>query len=513
MKSLIWIILSGILIALSFPGYFIPFSWIFGFFILLRFIDNADIKKSFAYSFLSGLIFSILTLYWTVYAITYYGGVSVFLGIPLLVLLASAFSIYQFVFPVIVLKLFQKRYKDVYILLFPFLWVSVEMLRENIPFGGFPWNLAGYTLSYMNSIAQITSILSIYFLSFLAVAIPSLTVFFFKKGKPFFVAGISGSFIFILILHFWGVYRIENLQLEGIQRKISIVQGNISQDIKLNNYDPVSVIDRYADLIKKASSEKPDLIVLPESSLPFFYINGDMDLKKYFLKKIKDVHIPILLGSDIALINEKKDISIYNSVILLDKDKNVVDLYRKIKLVPFGEYVPFPFKIFSSIFPYLEGYDFSSGEEKNILVYKEWKIIPLICFEAIFPNFVADFSSKGNILLNVSNDGWFGRTVAPFQHFEMARVRAVETGKFLVRATNTGISAIISPSGVIEGKIGLFKEGILTGKVLLIEEGTFWIKNHKNIVYTFFILFISIIIFIELRRESKHGKGNSRGDK
>ncbi len=512
MKSLTWVILSGVLIAISFPGYFIPFSWVIGFFILFKLIENESLKKSLVFSFLSGFVFSLLTLYWTVYAITYYGGVSIFLGIPLLVILASVFSVYQFVIPAFLLKKAQSRYKNLAFILFPFLWTLIEISREFFPFGGFPWNLLGYSLSYINSVAQIVSYFSIYFLSFLAVFIPSILFFLYKKEKIWFLSGILGVFSFILVLHFWGVYRINSFEMKGIKKKVAVIQGNISQDVKLSNADPVAVIDRYISLIKSASLEKPDLIILPESALPFLYINGDDNLKAYFLRQIEDIKIPLLLGADTAFF-ENRNIYIYNSIIFLDKDKEIVDIYHKIKLVPFGEYVPFPFRIFSKLFPYLEGYDFSSGKEKKIISYKEWKIVPLICFEAIFPNFVADFSRNGNILVNISNDAWFGKTVAPFQHFEMARVRAIETGKFLIRGTNTGISAIIDPTGIIKAKLGLFREGYITENIFLLENTTFWVKNHRNIAIVFLVLFISTMIYLEWKRERKDETGNKRRNK
>ena len=502
MKSMIWIILSGILIAVSLPGYFIPFSFVFGFIILLNILKNASFKETIYYSFITGFVFSLLAFYWTVYAITYYGGVSIFLGIPLLFLLAATFSIFQFVSSSLVFYFLKRRYGSLALLAFPFIWVFFEILREFIPFGGFPWNLIGYTLSYFNSIAQITSIFSVYFLSFLAVFIPSIIFFSYQKGRYSFVFSLVFVSVLILSLHFWGVYRGEHFNPEGINKKVAIVQANITEDVKLQNKEPLKVIDKYINLIKKAYKKNPDLIVLPESALPFFFIGGDEDLKNYFLNNISDVKVPILLGSDTAIF-KRNELFIYNSILLLDENKNIVDIYNKIKLVPFGEYVPFPFKIFSSIFPYLEGYDFSSGKEKKILSYKEWKIVPLICFEGIFPNFVADFSKKGNVIVNISNDAWFGKTVAPYQHFEMARIRAIENGLYLIRGTNTGISAVITPIGTIKSKLGLFKEGVIVSDIKLIRTETIWKKYHTLLTIIYVILLIILLIIFEIKKGKK----------
>ncbi len=509
MGSLILIILAGVLIAISFPGYFIPFSFVAGFFILFKVTDNLPLKKNITYVFLTGFVYSLLTLYWTMYAITYYGGVSLFLGIPLLLLLSAVFSFFQFNIPFLFFYFFKNRYKNLAYLLFPFLWVLGEILREYFPFGGFPWNYLGYTLSYFNSFAQITSVFSIYFLSFLAILTPSFLFFSYKKGKNVFLASIVGLFSVYVALHFYGLYRIENYKDTGIKKKVAVIQGNISQDIKLQNKNPEAVIDKYINLMKEAYKSKPDLIILPESALPFFYINGDENLKLYFLLKIKDIKTPILLGSDTVFYKDDT-IAIYNSIILLDSWKNVTGIYHKIKLVPFGEYVPFPFKIFSKLFPYLEGYDFSKGEKQNVLVLDNWKVAPLICFEAIFPDFVADIAKKGNILVNISNDAWFGKTVAPFQHFEMARVRAIENGLYLVRGTNTGISAVVSPVGEIKAKLPLFEKGYIISNVYLTEKKTFWNKYHKQIIFMFLSFFIVNIFLLEIQKGGRNGRKDRR---
>ncbi|RUM49323.1 MAG: apolipoprotein N-acyltransferase, partial [Hydrogenothermus sp.] len=177
--------------------------------------------------------------------------------------------------------------------------------------------------------------------------------------------------------------------------------------------------------------------------------------------------------------------------------------YGKILLkIMNGEYTPFPFIIFSKIFPYLQGYDFSPGQKTNLLKHKGLSIATLICFEAIFPNFVANFAKNANLIVNVSNDAWFGKTSAPFQHLEMARVRAVETGRYLIRATNTGFSAIIAPNGKFEKVSELFKKQILIGEVFTSKENTFWV-SYKNFVIVLFLLSFFALIFILEKRKKR----------
>ncbi|EDP73281.1 apolipoprotein N-acyltransferase, partial [Hydrogenivirga sp. 128-5-R1-1] len=235
-------------------------------------------------------------------------------------------------------------------------------------------------------------------------------------------------------------------------------------------------------------------------AVPFFYFS-ESNIKDKFFKEIKNIKIPFIIGLDNWVYKNGKPY-LYNSVFLFDENHNLIDYYNKIKLVPFGEYVPFPFKVFSKMFPYLEGWDFSFGKKIKTLNYRDFKIAPLVCFEATFPNLVSKFSENANLLVNLSNDAWFGKTSAPFQHFEMSRIRAVENGKYLIRATNTGISAIVSPDG--KAKLSkLYKRQILLGEVALINKKTFWLKYKNFIFLTFLVIFFAIILKLEtnLRRQ------------
>ncbi|MDQ7056277.1 MAG: apolipoprotein N-acyltransferase [Persephonella sp.] len=290
-------------------------------------------------------------------------------------------------------------------------------------------------------------------------------------------------------IYIWGDYRINSYTDTGIGKNIAVIQGNITEDVKLDSSKRLEVIDKYLYLIETASKYDVDLIILPESAIPVYPLYQEEDVyRAYFFEKLKKYKKALLSGFD-NIHYQNNRLILHNSVFLYDENGKMVNVYNKIKLVPFGEYVPFPFGIFRSLFPYLEGYDFMPGEEKSILQFKKFKIIPLICFEAIFPDFVADFSKEGNLIVNITNDAWFGRTSAPFQHFEMARIRAIETGRYLIRAANTGISSVINPAGEIKSSLNLFEDGIILERVYLIDRETFWAKHHYKIKLLFIILF------------------------
>ncbi len=498
-KNLVLSIIAGILIAISFPNFYIPFVYVAGFYILLYIIFNSNVKISTFYSFTTGFIFSLISFYWINNAIVHYGNVNVFVSIILYIFLSAGFSLIQFVIPSLFTSLLIKRYSVYGIFLFPFLWVWVELLREFFPFTGFPWNLAGYMLSYINPLAQITEFVGIYGLSLLTVFIPVSFFYFFNKKNFVSLSILILTLLSVVVFYIFGLFKIKNYTPEGEKYRIAVLQGNIPEEMKQDLDKREQVLDIYIKLFKEAAKEKPDLIVFPESALPFPPLAYDNPLKKKFFEEISDIKVAFLAGFDNYFTLNKK-FYLYNSIFLYDEEHNSIYFYNKIKLVPFGEYVPPLFKPLEKFFPYLQGYDFKQGKEITTLNYKKMRIVPLICFEAIFSSFVGDFVKKGgNIIINITNDAWFGKTSAPFQHFEMARVRAIEYRLYLVRAANTGISAIVNPVGEIEKSMGLFQRGYLVGDVFVnpYYSGTFYLNYRKLLLLLFFVLTVVLMFFKE----------------
>jgi len=496
-KNFIFSLLAGIFLAISLPNFYIPFAFIIGYFLFFKFINEEKrLIKLVFYSFITGFVFNIISFYWILYAISHYGGVNSLISKLILIIFSFILSTY-FVISAILQKFLIKKYGVNGFFLAPFIIVFLEISKEFFPFSGFPWNLNGYMLSYIGSIINLSSILSIYGLSFIVLLISAI---FFIANERKSIALLSIGFLLFLAIVLFPEKNVFSFEKKY---KIAVLQGNINESIKQrqsNNKYWKQVSNIYINLIREASKEKPDLIVLPESALPFDFLK-DSIMKDYFLQKTKNIKIPMLIGFDTLDFNSKPP-KLFNTVILLDKDKNIVGIYHKVKLVPFGEYTPFPFIIFSKIFPYLQGYDFSPGQKTNLLKHKGLSIATLICFEAIFPNFVANFAKNANLIVNVSNDAWFGKTSAPFQHLEMARVRAVETGRYLIRATNTGFSAIIAPNGKFEKVSELFKKQILIGEVFTSKENTFWV-SYKNFVIVLFLLSFFALIFILEKRKKR----------
>ncbi|NPA12349.1 MAG: apolipoprotein N-acyltransferase [Aquificae bacterium] len=492
-------VIAGILTALSLPYYYLPFGYVAGFIILLHHIYKN--KRPLLVSFVAGLSYTALSFYWIVYALSNYGGISFPVAVVLFVVFAVAFSVYQFViFTFVMTKLKDRNYS---LLAVPFVWTTLEILREFFPFSGFPWNLLGYSLSYIDPLAQITSVGSIYLLSFMAMLIPTAiySAHIYKTDRAYIsVFAVFGLFMAVFL---WGKDRIENLPISGKSKTVALIQANIDQMDKLSSEATVDleITLKYLTLIKQALQYEPDIIVLPEAAIPIFPLakeyNGSLD--ELFFDGIKNDHSIFIVGFD-NVVKDGEDITLYNSMFLLSPEGEIIDYYNKVKLVPFGEYVPPPFQIFQSLFPYLQGYDFSSGEKPKVLKYQDLSIIPLICYEATFPIFVANFP-EGNLIVNITNDGWFGDTPAPVQHFEMAKVRAIENGLFMIRSANTGISAIIDPVGDVSIAMGINEEGVALGGVALLERDTIWVKHKETVGGIFIISFIIVLVLIFKKEE------------
>ena len=491
--------LAGLFLSLSLPKFFIPFSFLIGFSLLFYLIEKYSTKDVLIYSFVAGAVFSIFSFYWIVFALSYYGGINLIVSSILFLIFSFAYSLYTFViFSFIGKKIYQK-YSFYGFFLLPFVWVFLEFLREFFPFNGFSWNLFGYMLSYINPVAQITYYTSIYGLSFLVLFFSvSFYLMITKKDYRFVVLNVF-NIVFFTAMFVWGNHRINSYTDSGKYYKVAVLQGNVDESMKLKPTREINlkIIDRYIKLLKQAKEKGADIAVLPESALPFFpYI--DSSLRDYFFNQFSQIKIPILSGFDNVLLKEDGDIDrVYNSLFLIDKDGFYVDYYSKIKLVPFGEYTPFRNSFLESIFTYLQGIDFSKGEGQKLLIYNDMKIASLICFESIFPDFVANFVNKGaNVIVNITNDGWFGKTSAPYQHFEMARVRAIENNVYLIRAANTGISAIINPVGTVKSFLPLYTEGVLIEKVYLSSGKSFY-NTYKTFIYVGFVLFfIACLLFL-----------------
>jgi apolipoprotein N-acyltransferase len=347
-----------------------------------------------------------------------------------------------------------------------------EWLRGHV-LTGFPWNALGYALTEPLALAQMASLIGLWGLTFLSVAIfasPAVLVDGRSRGrKPWIAPAIA-----LLLLLAMGIFGAVRLTLQPTTTvanvKLRIMQPNLQQDVRFNYAAKAEVMQKYITLSDRASGPQSTgvrdagILIWPESAFPFF-LTREADA----MTQIADL-LPkgttLITGSVRApdLPPGTKITRAYNSIYAIDHDGSVLSIYDKLHLVPFGEYLPFQnwmeklgFVQFTKV---LGG--FIPGVRRHTMeIPNAPRALPLICYEVIFPDEVVERDDRPGWIVNLTNDGWFGISTGPYQHLQQARLRAIEEGLPVVRAANTGVSAVIDPLGRIVARLGLGVEGVL----------------------------------------------------
>ena len=500
-KKLFPVVLSGLLLTGSFP--LADISWLIWFALLPLTISirSASLRQSFYLGFLTGVVHYLTLLYWIAGTLMTYGGFPLYLCLILLFLLAAYLAVYPALFAAGLSGLCKSPI--LCFIIFPFLWVSLEYLRSLL-FSGFPWGLLGYSQYSNLNIIQFSDIFGVYGISFfIALAnAAALTAFLYITGWKWHGRKVSkklagGSIIVLVIISGaiwsygkWRIRWIDELAGASPSVKASIIQGNIDQSVKWNNLYQRSNTEKYINLSLQVKKDKPDIVVWPETATSFYFIlNTELTgmVKAGILKTGSD----FLIGSpSIEPINNNAEY--FNSAYLIDSGGNVQGKYSKAHLVPFGEYIPFH-KWLPFLGKMVEGVgDFRPGKIGNTLFGEKYNLGVLICYELIFPDLArAMVANNASLLINITNDAWYGRSCAPYQHFSMAVFRAVENRRSLIRAANTGISGFIDPAGRIVAKTDIFEEAVSTHSAAVISKKTFYTRFG----YLFAVVCLAVTLF------------------
>ena len=421
-------LLGGILFYLSFSKYNLSFLIFPALFLSFR-------KEKITF-FTFGITSFVLSLLWLRLSIIQSGEYSSVVALFIAIFISLLLSSIQFGLTYILWKLLKFN-----LLLLPFIYTFVELLRSYYPFSGFPWLLLGTSLVDIPVLKYSLVPLGVYGGSLVVIFLSLLP--HFKKQRVFILFVIS---LYTLI----GFFQKESREPQK-PIKIAIIQTNIPQAVKLNTELFEKEYPAIIRLIKQAQEKKPDLIILPESTLPF-YLN-ELETKGEELLKLSK-RTPIILG----VIEIEEPFIPYNAVVMLYKGM-VVNKYRKSILVPFGEYTPFPFKYLSNLIPYFGLTDYRKGEGAKCFEVKGVSVGTPICFEVAYPFYIKSFNCSFMAVL--TNDGWFLNSDGTYQHMKLARVRALENGKFFLWVNNTGPSGVISPEGKVLRLIPYGERGIL----------------------------------------------------
>jgi apolipoprotein N-acyltransferase len=459
--------LSGILLFLSFPkfGHW-SLAWI-ALAPLLIGLQEARGLRAARLGYVAGAVSSLGLLYWTSLVMLQFGGISVGVASAIMVALCLAVALFPALFAWVVSRWLSALGPPA-LLAAPAAWVATELLRRHLLFS-FPWCLLGYSQQPNLPFIQVASITGVYGVSFVLVAVSGALAFLLASrdarsrraasiGIAALVASVGG----------FGAWRMARSEPLASPIRVGLVQGAVRQDEK---WEPTAAWDHFAnhvELTRQAVRRGARLVVWPESSLPFRF-DDVPEVAERMRALAREGRSYLLFGNDDRTVGASGS-TIFVGAKMLDPEGRLVLRYHKMQLVPFGEYVPLKtlFTLGGRHAAKLvqEVSDFTPGEEAEVAAVDGHAIGAFICYEAIFPDLVRRFSLRGaRLLVNITNDAWYGFTSAPHQHLAMAAFRAVESGLPLVRAANTGISAVVDPLGRVSHATALFERTVVVADV------------------------------------------------
>lgn len=459
-------IASGVLIALSFPTPGFSFlAWI-ALIPMLVALEGSAPRTAFRIGITCGITAYALVLYWLNIVFTQYGHLPWTVSIPVYLLLVLWLGMF-YGFGASIASLGESvGIKAAFTL--PVAWVAFDFIRSFL-FSGFAWAMLGHSQFRTLPMIQIADLAGVYGITMLIVL---ANVVLHRAVRAVFGAGVpypvKSALVLLFLLAgtlFYGFSRLNEPDIHSSKPlRVALIQGNIAQDVKWSPEFREQTVAVYERLTREAAKGGVDLIVWPESAVPFFFQDEIIQAER-IRSLAREFNAYILLGSPAHELRNGRT-TFLNSAFMLSPTGETTGRADKLHLVPFGEYVPLG-NIFTFINKIVVGIgDFAPGEHAVTLDAGGTKLGTQVCYEVIFPELAREYVRAGaRILVAITNDAWFGRSSAPYQHLSIAVFRAVETRTPLIRAANTGITAIIDQNGHIRSMSGLFVEDFRTGEV------------------------------------------------
>jgi apolipoprotein N-acyltransferase len=503
---------SGVLLALSFPKFGHPsLAWIGLAPLLVALAASSrtssrggrSLRRALLLGLVTGIIYFTGTLYWITRVMAVYGGLQQWVAVLVNAALIAYMALFPAVFAVVMRRLVL-AYGERALAAAPAVWAATELGRTHI-FTGFPWVLLGYSQTTVLPVAQFASLFGVYGVSMLVASVstalamvmvdggpegpPDARIHGSAVGRSFRAAGVRFAPIVIVLvlvggIAAWGARRAAGgaLTREGEPIRVGLLQGNIDQADKQNPTHANAIFQGYIRMTREALRQGAEFVLWPESSTPFLF-EEDADASAQIRTLAQQARVSILVGSD-QIERGSGGFRYYNSAFLVRPDGTSGAAYRKMHLVPFGEYVPLKRILFFAA-PLVEAVsDFSAGEDAVLLPVGNHMISTAICYEVVYPDLVRRFVTGGSELLTtITNDAWFGPTSAPYQHFEQAAMRAIEEGRYLVRSANTGVSGIVDPYGRVLERTDIFQAAVLVGEARFLRSSTFYARHGDVIAY------------------------------
>jgi apolipoprotein N-acyltransferase len=507
--------LSGAMMYAAFPSANLSvFAWV-GLAPLLLVVSGKRALSGFLLFYMAGGIFFLGVFHWILevsgYTLLHHGILAVYLG--------AFFAVFGLLFAFISSRL---GHVQAFVAA-PFLWISLEYVRSNLSFMALPWALLSHSQYRNPLVIQIASLAGAYGVSFVILLANASLACLLRSflagsrsqdnrqgGKRGEVALVSATVIVLLFVIGYGHVKTRS-PIPGDTVKIALVQGNIDQSRKWDPQYASKIMDVYTELTLDALDSSLSLVIWPETATPRA-INYDQALyrKVKDLARSKGSHI--LLGSaqiQKFRVGEPKAVKYYNSAFLIGPEKGAESDqgYDKVRLLPFGEYLPYREKIPWSLIGIKETGGYLPGKGYKVLNHPQIALGVTICWENIFPDVVREFVKGGaQCIVNITNEAWFGKTAAPYQFLSMSVLRAVEHRLYVLRCANTGISCLIDPCGRVverieeETGVDIFIPGVLKGSIIPAEKNTFYTACGDWPVYLGFALSVLFLACALLRK-------------
>jgi apolipoprotein N-acyltransferase len=443
--------------------------------------------------FVAGVVYFTGTLYWITRVMVVYGDVPWVGAVLINVAFVAYLALFVVVFSMVMARLTTNNGPRA-LLAAPAVWVATELGRTYL-LTGFPWVLLGYSQATVLPVAQLASVFGVFGVSALVASVSAALAFaavamtgspgagprMSQPGHP--LVPLAASLTLVAMIAIWGGLRIRSAALlsSGEAIRVGLLQGNVAESDRWEGEKAAGVFQRYLDMTGQAVARGARFVVWPESATPYPF-GEDLGATERMRVQARTLKVPLLIGTD--QIVHGADSKYYNAAVLIRSDGAAGGVYRKIHLVPFGEYVParHVFFFMSRIVQAVS--DFSAGDTFDLLPVDGHRVSTAICYEIVYPNLVRQFTVAGSELLTtITNDSWFGPTSAPYQHFAQASMRAIENGRFLVRAANTGISGIVDPYGHVLARTGLFEPAVVVGDARFLRDATLYARTGDVFAY------------------------------
>ncbi len=462
---------SGLFLALAFPKFDVSLlAWV-AFVPLFYALEGEPLNRVLGWAFLQGLACYAGSLYWVVITLTDFAGVHFIIAVMPMLLLAGVVAISSTA-AIWAGEFSARRLRIPMVVTMPIAWAALEWLRSWFPIG-FPWNLLGESQYRNLELIQFAEFTGTYGISALIVFFNAaiFTVLFRRGSRRLQTWSLSVLTALMVAAIAFGNLRLSQLKSvkpDGTLR-VAMVQGNIAQSIKWNPAFLADSFKVYVDQTQQAAHHGVDLVAWPEAAAAFFFqpddrypaaFADDAAYRDSLLKLARETGVTILFGAP-ALGVEDNRVGFYNRAYLVSGQGEVSAWYDKIQLVPFGEYVPARSVFGFFVNRVIQGMgDMFPGKRQTLFEVKGARLGVLICYESIFPDLTRRAVKEGaDVLVNITNDAWYGTSSAPYQLLAMATLRAAETKVPMIRVANTGISAVILPGGAITATTPLFARG------------------------------------------------------